>query len=61
MSNPKKMGGLAGVSAGVSAISTVGLGYGLNYRGYNVIDLSNHSSYEEVAYLLLIGELPNKE
>lgn len=56
----KKQGGLAGISAGESAISTVGLGYGLNYRGYNIVDLSKHSSFEEVAYLLLKGELPRK-
>ncbi len=36
MSAPKKTGGLAGIVAGESSISTVGLGSGLNYRGYNV-------------------------
>ena len=39
MSKNKKQGGLAGITAGESAISTVGLGSGLNYRGYNIIEL----------------------
>ncbi len=56
-----KKGGLAGIIAGDSAISTVGLGFGLNYRGYNVVDLSKESTFEEVAYLLLKGELPNRQ
>jgi 2-methylcitrate synthase len=54
-----KKGGLAGIVAGESAISTVGLGHGLNYRGYNVDDLSKDSNFEEVAFLLLVGHLPN--
>jgi 2-methylcitrate synthase len=44
--------------AGKSSISTVGLGYGLNYRGYSINELAEKSSFEEVAYLLLIGKLP---
>lgn len=56
----KKIGGLAGVSAGDSAISTVGLGSGLNYRGYGIEDLASKATFEEVAYLLLVGSLPNK-
>ena len=52
-------GGLAGISAGDSAISTVGLGYGLNYRGYNVEDLARSSTFEEVAFLLLFSHLPS--
>ena len=48
--------------AGNSSISTVGLGSGLNYRGYSIKDLAKESSFEEVGYLLLIGRLPdNKE
>jgi len=35
--------------AGDSAISTVGIGYGLNYRGYSIEDLANFASFEEVA------------
>ncbi|MBS0358060.1 MAG: 2-methylcitrate synthase [Proteobacteria bacterium] len=57
----KKTGGLAGVIAGESAIATVGKeGLGLNYRGYSIHDLANHASFEEVAYLLIYGKLPNK-
>ena len=33
----------------------------LIYRGYDILDLVNHSTFEETAYLLLFGELPNKE
>lgn len=54
-------GGLDGIIAGESKISTVGLGFGLNYRGYNIEDLAKYACFEEVAYLLLIGELPNPE
>ena len=38
-------GGLAGVVAGDSAISTVGLGTGLNYRGYSIEDLSENCCF----------------
>ena len=55
------MSGLAGVVAGESAICTCGLGNGLNYRGYDIADLALKCNFEEVAYLLLEGELPNKE
>src|SRR5437764_10892210 len=48
--------GLEGVIAGETAISTVE--GGLRYRGYPVTELSERSSFEEVAYLLLHGELP---
>src|SRR6478736_1129502 len=51
-------GGLRGVSAGQTAISTVGDGHGLRYRGYDVVELAAHATFEEVAYLLLRGELP---
>jgi len=37
------------------------LGYGLNYRGYNIKDLANNCIFEEVAHLLLIGVLPTKD
>lgn len=58
----KKTGGLAGVVAGKTAIATVGKeGKGLNYRGYSIYDLAEHSGFEEVAYLLLNGELPNQQ
>lgn len=56
----KKTGGLAGVSAGQTSIATVGKeGKGLNYRGYSIGDLAEHATFEETAYLLLYGKLPN--
>ncbi len=55
-----KTGGLAGVVAGDSAICTCGLeGKGLNYRGYTIEDLAGNGTFEEVAWLLTRGELPN--
>ena len=48
--------GLEGVTAGETAICTVE--HGLSYRGYGVGDLAEHCSFDEVAYLLLHGELP---
>jgi 2-methylcitrate synthase len=52
--------GLQGVEAGESAICTVGLNSGLNYRGYNVVDLCRDCTcFEEVAFLLIYGKLPN--
>ncbi|HVW99491.1 MAG TPA: 2-methylcitrate synthase [Candidatus Babeliaceae bacterium] len=58
----KKTGGLAGVIVGDSAICTVGIeGMGLNYRGYDIHDLAEHGTFEETAYLLIHGELPNRQ
>jgi len=58
----KKAGGLEGVIAGNTAISTVGKeGKGLTYRGYSIHDLAAYSTFEEVAYLLLYGQLPQKD
>jgi 2-methylcitrate synthase len=55
-----KTGGLAGVIAGNTAIATVGKeGKGLTYRGYSIHDLAEHSTFEEVAYLMIYGRLPN--
>jgi 2-methylcitrate synthase len=55
----KKVGGLAGIVAADSAICTVGIeGRGLSYRGYSIDDLAARSTFEEVAWLLLRGELP---
>jgi 2-methylcitrate synthase/citrate synthase II len=48
--------GLEGVIAGETAISTIE--GGLSYRGYAVGDLAAHADFEQVAYLLLHGELP---
>ena len=53
--------GLAGVIVGETAISTVGkAGAGLTYRGYSIEDLAAHATFEEVAYLLIYGKLPNQ-
>ncbi|HET7313222.1 bifunctional 2-methylcitrate synthase/citrate synthase [Salinisphaera sp.] len=53
--------GLAGVTAGKTAICTVGQqGVGLTYRGYPIDDLAQRAEFEEVAYLLLYGELPSR-
>ncbi len=58
---PKQAGGLAGVTAGQTAICTVGkAGAGLTYRGYAIEDLAIKAKFEEVAYLLIYGKLPNK-
>ncbi|MEN1728237.1 MAG: 2-methylcitrate synthase [Pseudomonadota bacterium] len=53
--------GLRGQSAGETAICTVGAtGNSLRYRGYAVDDLAENASFNEVAYLVLKGELPNQ-
>ena len=50
--------GLRGVEAGSTGICTVGDGDTLYYRGYPIEELAAQCSFEEVAYLLLQGELP---
>jgi 2-methylcitrate synthase len=53
--------GLRGQVAGQTALSTVGMaGAGLTYRGYDVRELAAEARFEEVAYLLLYGELPTQ-
>src|SRR3984893_2285566 len=53
--------GLRGLSAGSTAICTVGKeGIGLTYRGYDIEDLAANATFEEVAYLLLKGALPSR-
>jgi len=60
MTSGSKAGGLAGVVVGETQVSTVGqAGHGLTYRGYSIEDLSSHSTFEEVAYLLIHDQLPN--
>ena len=62
MSKPENTAGLAGVTAGKTAICTVGKqGVGLTYRGYSIEDLAEKTEFEEVAYLLLKGELPTSQ
>jgi len=63
MAGAKILGGagLRGQVAGQTALSTVGqAGAGLTYRGYDVRDLARGAVFEEVAYLLLYGELPTQ-
>ena len=53
--------GLRGQVAGHTALSTVGKeGKGLTYRGYAIEELSEKATFEEVAYMLLYGKLPNQ-
>ena len=59
----KKLGGagLRGQSAGETALCTVGKeGAGLTYRGYTIEDLAANAKFEEVAYMLIYGELPTQ-
>ena len=57
---PKKSVALSGVAAGNTALCTVGRsGNDLHYRGYDILDLADNSEFEEVAYLLIHGKLPN--
>ncbi|HAW93659.1 MULTISPECIES: bifunctional 2-methylcitrate synthase/citrate synthase [unclassified Arsukibacterium] len=63
MANAKQLSGagLRGQVAGKTALSTVGkTGSGLTYRGYDVKDLAASCEFDEVAFLILKGELPNK-
>ncbi len=58
---PKKSVALSGTPAGNTALCTVGrTGNDLHYRGYDIADLAKHCEFEEVAYLLVHGKLPNK-
>jgi 2-methylcitrate synthase len=53
--------GLRGQVAGKTALSTVGKsGSGLTYRGYDVSELADKCIFEEVAYMLLYGNLPTQ-
>src|SRR5690554_6581609 len=57
---PKKSVALSGVAAGNTALASVGRsGNDLHYRGYDILDLAEKAEFEEVAYLLIHGNLPN--
>ena len=57
----KKSVALSGVAAGNTALCTVGRsGNDLSYCGYDILDLSRASEFEEIAFLLIHGKLPNK-
>ena len=61
MAEGKKSVVLSGITAGRTAICTVGReGKGLHYRGYDIRELAEKSNYNDVAYMLLYGELPNR-
>ncbi len=61
MTDKKTGAGLRGQSAGETSICTVGAaGNSLRYRGYDVVDLADNASFNEVAYMVLKGELPNQ-
>ncbi len=58
---PKKSVALSGVTAGNTALCTVGRsGNDLHYRGYDILDIATTSEFEEIAYLLVHGKLPNR-
>ena len=57
----KKSVALSGVCAGNTAVCTVGrTGNDLHYRGYDIVELATHSTFEEVSYLLVHEELPTQ-
>ena len=58
---PKKSVALSGTAAGNTAICTVGrTGNDLHYRGYDILDFAEITEFEEIAYLLVHGKLPNQ-
>src|SRR5271156_540568 len=58
---PKKSVALSGVTAGNTAICTVGnTGNDLHYRGYDILDVATECEFEEIAYLLVHEKLPNR-
>ena len=57
---PKKSVALSGVTAGNTALCTVGrTGNDLHYRGYDILDVADTCEFEEIAHLLVHGKLPN--
>src|SRR5882672_6812513 len=57
---PKKSVALSGVTAGNTALCTVGkTGNDLHYRGYDILDVADQCEFEEIAHLLVHGKLPN--
>ena len=58
---PKKSVALSGVVAGNTALCTVGrTGNDLHYRGYDILDMAETCEFEEIAYLLIHGDLPTR-
>ncbi|MEN8801454.1 MAG: 2-methylcitrate synthase [Thiogranum sp.] len=57
----KKSVALSGTAAGNTAICTVGrTGNDLHYRGYDILEFAEKAEFEEIAYLLIHGQLPNR-
>ena len=57
---PKKSVALSGVTAGNTALCTVGRsGNDLHYRGYDILEIAGQCEFEEIAHLLIHGKLPN--
>ena len=57
---PKKSVALSGVTAGNTALCTVGRsGNDLHYRGYDILDFADGAQFEEIAHLLLHEQLPD--
>jgi len=57
---PKKSVALSGVTAGNTALCTVGrTGNDLHYRGYDILEIATVCEFEEIAYLLVHEKLPN--
>src|SRR5438874_2591996 len=58
---PKKSVALSGVTAGNTALCTVGRsGNDLHYRGYDILDFADQAEFEEIAYLLVHEKLPTR-
>ena len=58
---PKKSVALSGVTAGNTALCTVGRsGNDLHYRGYDILEVAETCEFEEIAHLLIHGKLPNQ-
>src|SRR5579872_2572835 len=58
---PKKSVALSGVTAGNTALCSVGrTGNDLHYRGYDILEIADRCEFEEIAFLLIHGKLPNR-
>src|SRR5271154_5590258 len=58
---PKKSVALSGVTAGNTALCSVGrTGNDLHYRGYDILDIAEVCEFEEIAHLLVHGKLPTR-
>jgi 2-methylcitrate synthase len=61
VNKPKKSVALSGIAAGNTALCTVGRsGNDLHYRGYDILDVADVCTFEEIAHLLVHGTFPNR-